>query len=281
MDIYEFLIPDEEITAAVGNACEFFGLPEVPIVNSEGVCVWSYDTQTTLDDVFGVNREQLSDMGIISNDSITLAYTHECAHRALQSYYDISGKDEELACDFFSGLHAGLNDLDSTQIEDALGRTIGGDTHPEGQLRIEAIEYGKQVAADMEAQGIIPTFDNCMDRFGDFLSEHSEDNLSPVTVFERNQKDVSFTGNLDDIYDPQINSAHESRVEHHKKAAHARNYDEWEFHANAETEALHSETYWKDCKSEAECEHAKTEAEREYQDRLFHSFDRIEDIYKK
>ena len=39
MDIYEFLIPDETITSAVSNACEFFGLPEVPIVNSEGVCV--------------------------------------------------------------------------------------------------------------------------------------------------------------------------------------------------------------------------------------------------
>lgn len=283
MDSYDYLIPDEAITAAVSDACDFFGLPEVPIVNSEGVCVWPNDVHTAFDDVLGVNREQLSDMGMISSDSLKLAYTHECAHRALQGYDEYEGPQEELVCDYFAGIHAELNDIDSDQFEEALGRTTGGETHPNGTLRVEAIEYGKQIAADMEAQGIIPTFDNCMDRFDDFLSEHSEYNLSPVTVFERNQNNISFTGHIDELYDPQINSAHESRVEHQKKAESARNYDDWEFHTNAEEEALHRENRWKDWKSEAECEHDNWEAMMEYQDALYHSFDisRIEEIYKK
>ena len=174
MNIYDFLISDEEITAAVSNACSFFGLPEVPIVNSEGVCVWSNDVHTTFDDVLGVNREQLSDMGMISNDSLKLAYTHECAHRALQSYDNYDGTLEELACDYFAGIHAGLNKIDSEQFEEALVKTTESETHPNGTLRVEAIEYGKQVASDIEAQGIVPTFEYCLDRFDDFQPTNSD-----------------------------------------------------------------------------------------------------------
>ena len=182
MDIYEFLIPDEAITAAVSNACEFFGLPEVPIVNSEGVCVWSNDVHTTFDDVIGVNREQLSDMGMISDDSLKMAYTHECAHRALQGYDVYEGPREELVCDYFAGIHAELNDINSDQFEAALGQTTSGETHPDGALRVDAVEYGKQIAAEMKAQGITPTFEYCLDRFEDFRGEHV-DSSTPVSLF--------------------------------------------------------------------------------------------------
>lgn len=282
MDIYEFLIPDEAITASVSNACEFFGLPEVPIVNSEGVCVWSNDTQTTLDDVFGVNREQLSDMGIISEDSISLAYTHECAHRALQGYDDITDINEELACDYFTGIHAGLNDIDSSQFEEALGKTIGGETHPDGEIRVKAVEYGKQIAEEIQDQGISPTFEYCKDRFEDFMETHSN-SLSPVALFERGLNDITFTGHIDDLYDPEIKSAHDRATYHHNQAKNAQSEEEWDRHFNAETEALESEDNWKRYKADAESEHKKMEAAREYQDALWHSADisKIEEIYRK
>lgn len=191
MDLYEFLLPDEAITAAVSDACNFFGLPEVPIVNSEGVCVWPNDTHTTFDDVLGVNREQLSDMGIISDDSLKLAYTHECAHRALQGYDVYEGPQEELVCDYFAGIHAELNDINSDQFEEALGRTTGGETHPNGAVRVEAIEFGKQIAAEMQAQGITPTFEYCLDRFEDFQAGQS--NMASADALSANHaSEVSF-----------------------------------------------------------------------------------------
>lgn len=174
MNIYDFLISDQEITTAVSNACNFFGLPEVPVINSEGVCVWSNDVHTTFDDVLGVNREQLSDMGMISDDSLKLAYTHECAHRALQGYDNYEGTQEELVCDYFAGIHAGLNNIDTDQFEEALSKTTGSETHPNGALRVEAIEYGKQIASDIKTQGIEPTFDYCLDRFDDFQPTNSD-----------------------------------------------------------------------------------------------------------
>ena len=174
MDIYEFLVSDEAITSAISNACSFFGLPEVPIVNSEHVCVWSNDKHTTFDDMIGINREQLTDMGIISNDSLKLAYTHECAHRALQNYDTYERQHEELVCDYFAGIHAGLNDINSDQFEEAIGKTNGSETHPNGTLRVEVIEYGKQIASEMKAQGIEPSFEYCLDRFDDFHPTNSD-----------------------------------------------------------------------------------------------------------
>lgn len=168
MNIYDFLISNEEITAAVSNACNFFGLPEVPIVDSEGICVWPNDVHTTFGEVLGFSCEQLSDMEIVSDDSLKLAYIHECAHRALQDYRNYSGPQEELVCDYFTGIHAGLNDIDSNQFEEALSKTTESETYPDGTLRVEAIEYGKQIAAGMEAQGVNPTFEYCLDRFEDF-----------------------------------------------------------------------------------------------------------------
>lgn len=191
MDIYEFMMPDAMITEAVGNACDFFNLPEAPIVNTDGVCVWPNDTQTTLDDVFGLNREQLEDLGITSPNAVTLAYTHECAHRALQGYEGIEGKTEELACDFFAGIHSELNDIDSEQFEKALGSMSESESHPDGSLRVEAVEFGKQVAADMTAQGITPSIASCMDRFDDFMEEH-ENEIHPSSVNVNHAETLSF-----------------------------------------------------------------------------------------
>jgi hypothetical protein len=97
-------LPDEMVVNAVRRACKFFGIPEVPIVNAHGACVWPNDTRTYNDDVFGFNREQLMSLGISGEDSLTLIYTHECAHRTLQGAYN-DAWEEELACDFFAGVH--------------------------------------------------------------------------------------------------------------------------------------------------------------------------------
>ena len=180
----DFLLPDMMVHEAVHNACEFFNLPEIPIMNSDGVCVWANETETVFDDVFGFSRGQMMEMGISGEDSLTLVYTHECAHRALQNYEGIEGKSEELACDFFAGIHAEIGDMDTEQLSSALGKTAESDTHPAGELRVEAMEFGKTVAREMAAQGVPLTFENCMERFDTFLSEHIDSSLTDTTTNE-------------------------------------------------------------------------------------------------
>lgn len=162
-------LPDEMVVNAVRRACKFFGIPEVPIVNAHGACVWPNDTRTYNDDVFGFNREQLMSLGISGEDSLTLIYTHECAHRTLQGAYN-DAWEEELACDYFAGIHAGMKGMNIDNFEASLGSTPGGDTHPNGALRAEFIEYGRQVAQEMKAHGIEPTYENCLE----YLNKHIE-----------------------------------------------------------------------------------------------------------
>lgn len=166
----DMCLPDEMLLNAVANACEFFGLPEVPVVNAAGTCVWPNDSSTYNDDVFGFNREQLMSLGISGEDSLTLIYTHECAHRTLQSSFT-DDWEEELACDFFAGVHAGMKGINTDNFEASLGQTSGGNSHPNGALRADFIEYGKRIAEEMRDRGIEITYEGCIAR----LNQHLED----------------------------------------------------------------------------------------------------------
>lgn len=176
--IQNIILPDEMVINAVTSACDFFGIPEVPVVNAQGVCIWPNDSSTYDDDVFGFNREQLMNLGITGEDSLTLVYTHECAHRMLQGAYN-DNWEEELACDFFAGVRAGLQGINIDNFEAALGATPGGSTHPNGALRADFIEYGQQVAKELSARGIEVTYDNCLAR----LNEHIEDKSGLIAEY--------------------------------------------------------------------------------------------------
>lgn len=186
-------LPDEMVVNAVRRACKFFGIPEVPIVNAHGACVWPNDTRTYNDDVFGFNREQLMSLGISGEDSLTLIYTHECAHRTLQGAYN-DAWEEELACDFFAGVHAGMEGMDIDNFEASLGSTPGGDTHPNGALRADFIEYGKQAALELKARGIEPTYNNCLE----YLNKHIKEKGGLIAEyrqrFDPNVSSNTFTG---------------------------------------------------------------------------------------
>lgn len=167
-DSNDMMLPDDMVLSAVTRACDFFGLPEVPVINAQGTCVWPNDSSSYEDDVLGFNREQLMSLGVSGEDSLTLIYTHECAHRTLQSTYTDEW-EEELACDFFAGVHAGMKGMNIDNFEASLGQTPGGDSHPNGALRADFIEYGKQIAEEMQARGVEVTYEGCIARLNQHL----------------------------------------------------------------------------------------------------------------
>lgn len=172
-EIRDTTMPDDMVISAVKKSCDWFNLPEMPVINADQTCVWNGDPGTAFDDVFGFNRQELMDMGIKGEDSLTLVYTHECAHRAMQGHINDSW-EEELACDFFAGIHAREAGIDTTNFEQSLCSTCGGPTHPSGALRSEFISLGKNVQYDMKLEGEPLTFENCIKRFNQCLKEKSE-----------------------------------------------------------------------------------------------------------
>ena len=207
-------LPDEMVVDAVRRACDFFKIPEVPIVNAQGTCVWPNGTDTYNDDVFGFNRDQLMQLGISGVDSLTLIFTHECAHRALQGNCN-DAWEEELACDYFAGIHAGLQGINIDNFESSLGSLPGANTHPNGALRADFIEYGKEIAEEMKTRGIEITFDKCIDR----LNEHIKEKENLIAEYR-----LRFGSNASDF-------AHEHNIEIHGDPKNATMADvEWAEH---------------------------------------------------
>lgn len=173
VEIRDTYMPDEMVISAVQRACDWFNLPDTPVINAEQTCVWNGNPGTAFDDVFGFNRQELINMGIKGEDSLTLVYTHECAHRAMQGHMN-DPWEEEFACDFFAGIHAGEAGIDTTNFEKSLCATKGGETHPSGVLRSEFINYGKQVQYEMMLHEEPLTFENCINHFNEHLEEKSD-----------------------------------------------------------------------------------------------------------
>ena len=166
--VNDYFLPDEMVINAAQRACDFFGIPMPPIHNSPefGVCVFTNNPDTLYDDAFGFSREQMMEMGIRGEDSMTLVFTHECAHRALQQFCgNLSPHTQELICDYFAGIHAAANGIDITTFVNSLRDTLGGPTHPDGILRSDSAESGVQAYYDLKEQGVDLTFNNCLDYF--------------------------------------------------------------------------------------------------------------------
>ncbi len=113
------------------------------------------------------------EMGVSGQDSLTLIYTHECAHRALQGIPDLDNWEHELACDYFAGIHAGIDGIDTNNFKDSLASSGGSHSHPSGVLRASVIEHGVAIAQQMRAEGTTITFENCLDQFNEYLREQA------------------------------------------------------------------------------------------------------------
>ncbi|MFI3305295.1 MAG: hypothetical protein R3Y68_02135 [Rikenellaceae bacterium] len=200
----DLILPDEMVISAVHSACDFFNLPEIPVLDSDQVCVWNGDGDDLYDDVLGFNRQQLMEMGIKGEDSLTLVYTHECAHRALQGFSNLDPWEHELACDYFAGIHAGLKGINTDNFEDSLSGTRGGSTHPAGDLRADFIEYGDQMAQEMLDRGIEINFENCLARFNahlivqdDLIAQEKLEAGLPIT------SSPNYADTVDSLSDPE------------------------------------------------------------------------------
>lgn len=173
---YGFNLSDQEIAESVQKASDFFHLNSPKYIREDwttGVILGM--KQKGNDDVLCFNREQMKEMGITDRESFDLVMTHEGAHRALQfmeGRYD--SHQEELCCDFLTGVRAGLNGMDDEKMIHSLEGTFDSESHPDGLLRAESIKTGAQYAKEYYAiNDEAPSFSECLERFDKKLDELS------------------------------------------------------------------------------------------------------------
>ena len=167
--LYGESLSDEMISQSVEETCDFFHIDE-PAIVVEGLTTGVYPNNDFMlqDDVLVFNRDQLLDMGISGKDGLDLVMTHEGTHRMLQGmeHLDFDAYQEELCCDYMAGVRAGLNNIDVSQMENALLYTPESESHPAGTERVESIEAGVRFAQEYFAEyNVAPTFSECIESF--------------------------------------------------------------------------------------------------------------------
>lgn len=156
---------ETRIEAAAHSACKFFGLPEAELLEGDSIAVRMKRCDFFMtDDKFIFNLDQFKDMNTISFEDMSKIWSHECGHRVLR-FYNMSPWAQELGADFFMGIRSEMLGLPNSNVERVLGASKGGHSHPPGNLRIQAIEYGRKTVQEYNKAGEPITMQNMRETF--------------------------------------------------------------------------------------------------------------------
>lgn len=194
-------LTNEMIQQSVIDSCDFFHLEEPSfMMEADTTGVYTNLSFLQMDDVLVYNPNQLWELGITGKDNLDLVITYDGTHRMLQGMdtgYD--SHQEELCCDFMSGVRAGLNEMDVDSLKYSLSGLEETETHPAGELRAEVVQQGLEFANEyMDTYHIPPTFTECLDGFnesiGYVLFEGKEDFMEYESLPNNEEYHVSFGG---------------------------------------------------------------------------------------
>ena len=188
-----FGLTQDDIRDAVKSACDFFNIPQPRMIqdltNTPGgqTMFVNWDRGSYYDDVLCFNMQQLIDMKVDTKEAFSLVMTHEAAHRVLQNtqfYGPNNGAwEQELCCDYFMGVRAGLWNMDVSKVTMGLITTSGSQTHPEGTLRALFIRYGRYHVKEMQQHGIPLTIQN-------LITEFDKIDFRYCRIFRRNKENI-------------------------------------------------------------------------------------------
>ncbi len=85
----------------------------------------------------------------------------------------------------------------------------------------------------------------------DFNEQEEETPLHSSSDEGGSAHDISFRGQIDEIYDPKINNAYDRLVKHTEDLLHAETSDDAQLAIKRIREDTHSADYWEDCKRSA------------------------------
>lgn len=182
---HEYSLPDDVVEKAVHGACDFLHMDDLEIKDSKATGVFVNDPTTLSDDVLGFSRQQLLDLGVHDEKTLSLICTHEAAHCLLQnlsSTHYLTDWQTELSCDAFMGARAAIEGLDLEKVKATLCDTKASTTHPDGQLRLDYLEHGRKIGEELRDKDIPITADNIMARISTYLQEDASKILHQEVV---------------------------------------------------------------------------------------------------
>ena len=190
-------LEDESIRTAVHDACRFIHIDDLPIKYTENTGIFTNNPETLCDDILGIGRQQLIDLGIDNEKALSLVCTHEIGHCMLQQLSAenvVTGWNEELSCDAFMGWRAAIENIDTSDVENSIKDKPGTSTHPNGELRLRYIEIGKEIGEDLKNHDIPVTAENIMERLVDHLNKDATLITSQEGLCGKDSENSTFKG---------------------------------------------------------------------------------------
>ncbi len=146
------------------DATDFFGLPNTPVIEGDTICVHLGDLNVSIDDALEYSLDDFKDLDCTSLEDMSKIWAHECGHRVLQPL-PLSNWAHELGADFFAGVRSEMLGLPSGHFEEALRSQPPSESHPGGDLRMRAIDFGRVFVAEMRNRALEPTLEQCIAAF--------------------------------------------------------------------------------------------------------------------
>lgn len=196
----------DEVNESIQKASDFFNMESPMIVlNGESLGVDDIDLTMVNDDVFSFNPDNLQSIGITEKEGLDWAITHENTQRILQGLNTgFSEQQEELCCDYMSGVSVGIDSMNTEQMVNLLVKKQEAITHPAEQLHIEAFQEGQEFVKNYFAEhGHEPTFDDCLEHFKSSKSFSST--ADPLAIVPNDE--ISFKGYTQSEIDHHISKA--------------------------------------------------------------------------
>lgn len=177
---------------AVHSACEFFGLDDLPINEGDATYVSLNNINEIGDESLTYNKSQFEKMGWDSFEDMTKVWTHELGHVISQKEFADKAWPSELCADFMVGVRSAMCGYKYSNFESAIGATPASTSHPNGELRLEAMKAGREYATEMMKNGSKITWNSCIGKFKstDFMECAPKDGLN-------DKHDITFCGVTD------------------------------------------------------------------------------------
>jgi hypothetical protein len=186
---HEYSLPDDVVEKAVHDACDFLHMNDLDIKGAKMTGVFVNDPTTLNDDVLGFNRQQMLDLGVHDEKTLSLICTHEAAHCLLQnlsSTHYLTNWQTELSCDAFMGVRAAVEGMDLEKVKATLSDTTESTTHPGGKMRLDYLEHGWKIGEELKSHDIPVTADKIMERISTYLQNDANEILhQEVVTFEK------------------------------------------------------------------------------------------------
>lgn len=197
------------ISDAANNACRFFGIEPLPLKEGKETGVALKNLDNVGDEYFIYNPRQFEYMGWDDFYDQTKVWTHEVGHIISQKEFPEEPWKSELAADFFVGVRSEMCSWGSGDFEASISKTTSSASHPGGALRLEAINYGRQVAAQIKSNGITPTWQSCMDEFkkSKFANVEVSENFKGINDREWNLKQAEHFKKEAEYYEKECKKA--------------------------------------------------------------------------